>query len=197
MSLRRPPLTVISGIGLPSGPSAALAGAGLAARLPAALPSGAAAGGVSWPAGAKVELALAGSPVCGTLDAAVPVAGAPAAGAPAAGAPAGSCTCAAPRTAASVASEGVVWAWTWPAVAPSKARQAKGISLLIASKKETGRARAAARRGGCGRVCILSAHMATAPRGRRFLLYDTQTATPPRHRDGACLHAGGLTCPVS
>src|SRR5471030_916028 len=187
MSLRRPPLTVISGIGLPSGPSAALAGAGLAARLPAALPSGAAAGGVSWPAGAKVELALAGSPVCGTLDAAVPVAGAPAAG----------CTCAAPRTAASVASEGVVWAWAWPAVAPSRARQAKGISLLIASKKETGRARAAARRGGCGRVCILSAHMATAPRGRRFLLYDTQTATPPRHRDGACLHAAGLTCPVS
>src|SRR5471032_577587 len=172
MSLRRPPLTVISGIGLPSGPSAALAGAGLAARLPAALLSGAAAGGVSCPADTVAGLAPAG-------------------------APAGSCTCAAPRTAASVASEGVVWAWTWPAVAPSKARQAKGISLLIASKKETGRARAAARRGGCGRVCILSAHMATAPRGRRFLLYDTQTATPPRHRDGACLHAGGLTCPVS
>src|SRR5471032_1605414 len=182
MSLRRPPLTVISGIGLPSGPSAALAGAGLAARLPAALLSGAAAGGVSCPADTVAGLAPAGSPACA---------------APVAGAPAGSCTCAAPRTAASVASEGVVWAWTWPAVAPSKARQAKGISLLIASKKETGRARAAARRGGCGRVCILSAHMATAPRGRRFLLYDTQTATPPRHRDGACLHAAGLACPVS
>src|SRR5471032_1955713 len=120
MSLRRPPLTVISGIGLPSGPSAGLAGAGLAARGAAAgrAVSGLLSDGWSCAAGAVGSMA-------------------------------GALACAA-RGAIAVGADGVVWAGAWRAVAPSRARQAKGISLLMASKKVAGRARAAARLGDAG-----------------------------------------------